>query len=186
MLRAVLTENIDLSEAMLGDMAEGWSRASTLGARGADRWYWGHTVRSLPSLLGLWCRAVGLRRLTAIAAIAVVARLFMLILQYAALVVGPAALSGRASIATVLAIVAWCLGAATLTGYVVRRLSAQDAAVRVGVLCIVALGLHVVSPSLIQPAMPMWLYWITTSPLSAVAVFIGAAHGHHRREGVSA
>lgn len=186
MLRAVLTENIDLSEAMLGDMAEGWSaRARTVDAHAADRWYWEHTVRSLPSLLALWCRTVGLRRLTAIAAIAVVARLFMLILQYAALVVGSVAMSGRSSIATALAIVAWCLGVAALTGYVVRRLGAQDAVVRVGVLCMAVFVLHVVSPNLIQPAMPVWLYWITTSPLSAIATLVGAAYGRHRTHSAS-
>ncbi len=187
MLRAVLSEDVALREAMLGDMAEGWcAQASTEGVHDADRWYWQQTVRSLPSLLGLWCTRVGLRRLTAIAAIAVVARLFMLILQHAALVVGASRLSGRSSIATALAIVVWCLGVATLTGYVVRRLSAQDAAVRVGVLCIVAFVLQVVSPSLIRPSMPLWLYWITTSPLSAIAALVGASNGHHRSDGVSA
>ncbi|MBC8088337.1 MAG: hypothetical protein H7Z40_13795 [Phycisphaerae bacterium] len=180
-LRAVLAENDDLSEAMLGDMAEGWStQASTLGARSADRWYWEQTMRSLPSLLAFWCRTVGLRRLTAIAAIAAVARVFMLVLQYAALTIGGAAMSGRSSVATALAIVPWCLGAATLTGYVVRRIGARDAAVRVGVLCTVVLVFHVVSPRLIHSAMPTWLYWITTAPLSAIAVIVGAAYGRRR------
>lgn len=187
MLRAVLTEHVELCEAMLGDLAEGWStRVSIEGARWADRWYWSQTVRSLPSLLALGIRNVGLRELMAITAIAIVARLLMLILQYAALVIGTAAMSGRSSIAIALAIVAWCLGAAMLTGFVIGRLSARHAAVRVGVLCIAVLVLHVVSPNLIQPAMPTWLYWITTAPLSAIAAFVGAAYGHHKRRGVSA
>lgn len=186
MLRALLSENDELSEAMLGDMAEGWhARASTLSARVADRWYWQHTICSLPSLVAMWCQTVGLRRLTATAAIAVVARLFMLVLQYAALAVGAAAMPDRSNAAIVLAIVASCIGAAMLMGYVVRRISARDASVRIGALSTVVLVLHVVSPGLIQPAMPTRLFWLTTAPLSAIAVIIGAAVGRRRRGAAS-
>jgi hypothetical protein len=180
-LRAVLAENAALREAILGDMAEEWSmQASSLSAPAADRWYWEQTLRSLPSLMVLWAETVGAFRLIAIAVIAVVARLFLLVLQYTALTVGAVTMPGRSSVATALAIIPWCLGVAMLTGYVVRRLGARDAAVRVGVLCIAALALHVVSPSLIQPTMPMWLYWITAGPLSVVAIVVGAALAGHR------
>jgi hypothetical protein len=180
-LRAVLAENAALREAILGDMAEGWSmQASASSARAADRWYWEQTMRSLPSLMVLWGQTAGPLRLTAIAASAVVARLLMLMIQYAALTFVAATMSGRSSVATALAIVAWCLGAATLMGYVVRRIGARDAAVRVGVLCIASFVLHVVSPDLIRPAMPMWLYWITTAPLSVIAIIVGATLGGPR------
>lgn len=180
-LRAVLAENAALREAILGDMAEGWSmQAGASGTRAADRWYWAQTLRSLPSLIVLWGQTVGPLRLTAIAAIAVVARLFMLMLDYAALTIGAAAMAGRSSVVTALAIVPWCLAVATLTGYVVRRIGARDAATRIGVLCIASLVLHVVSPNLIRPAMPMWLYWITMAPLSVIAIIVGASLGRPR------
>lgn len=180
MLRAVLAENAELREAILGDLAEGWSmQASASSARAADRWYWEQTMRSLPSLMVLWGRTAGPLRLTAIAASAVVARLFLLMLQFAALTIVTAATSGRSSVATALAIVAWCLGAATLTGYVVRRMGARDAVIRIAVLCIATFVLHVVSPNLIRTAMPMWLYWITTAPLSVIGIIVGATLGRH-------
>ena len=155
-------------------------RASTFGPRNADRWYWAQAMRSLPSLLALWCQTVGLHRLCAIAALVVVARLFMLVLQFAALAIGVAAMSGLSGPATAFAIVASCLGAATLTGYVVRRIHARDAEIRIGALCVAVLVFHVVSPLLIHAAMPTWLYWVTTSPLSAIAVVVGATCGPHR------
>lgn len=36
------------------------------------------------------------------------------------------------------------------------------------------------SPGLIHAAMPAWLYWVSTGPLSAIAIVVGAARGAAR------
>jgi hypothetical protein len=107
----------------------------------------------------------------------------MLILQYAAIAASAAMTSGNPTLAVSLVVGAGCVGAAAVTGYVVRRIHAQDSAARVGALCIATLCFQVVSPHLINGALPAWLVWVTTSPLSAIAVVFGATHGSHRFTG---
>lgn len=180
-LRAVLAEDVELREALLGDMSEGWSmQASASSARAADRWYWKQTLLSLPSLLALWCQTIGAYRLSAIATVAILARMLMLVLQYAVMIIGTAALSGLPRPAVLLASVLGCLGPATLAGFIVRRIAARDATARIGALCIAALMVHAVSPRLMASVMPAWLFWITTAPLSVLAIILGATLGQQR------
>jgi hypothetical protein len=176
LLQAFLIEDSGLRDGILGDLAEAWSvRAARSGAAAANCWYWGQVIRSVPSLLVLWCETAGPQRVFAAIGLALIARILMLVLQYAAVAVAAVVTSGHSHAAVSLAVAAECVGAAVLCGYTVRRIRPRDAGFTIGALCVATLVLHVESPRLIIAVMPAWVFWASTGLLSGMAVVVGAS-----------
>lgn len=132
LMRAFLIEDGDFRDGILGDMSEGWSeRAAARGAGFAGRWYWGQAIRSVPSLLALWCQAVGPHRVIAVVVLAIVARLLMLLVQYAAIAIAAVVMSNQPNLVESLVVAIGCVSAAALCGYVVRLARGRDSGVTV-------------------------------------------------------